>query len=341
MSDSLDPLVERVADNTLERDMEGHDWQKSAVINALLESERPEYVEEARKIVDRSIETQTSAGQFSYGSLDYRPWFERLDQDVFKGIADPAAVGRGVVEFYNRTGEDYYLDAATHQWEFLQDATRTEEGGISHIRDEAELWVDSLYMLCPFLAKYGLAAKEPEAVEDAIRQFRLQSKYLQDDHRGLFRHEWREQPNMYPESTFWSRGNGWAAMALVDTLEILPDDHHARSELVEIFCDLVETVVTLQDDTGYWHHILDDDRSPLETSGTLQFAYSFKKGIEAGVLDFDPYHDAAKRAMQICEGCVDTDGNVNRVAVPPGGPDVPFGDALVGQGIYLLAAQQF
>ena len=341
MAERLAPPIERVVENTIERDMEAHDWQKSVVVNALIASEHDEYLNAAQQLVDRSIETQTAEGQFSYGSLDYRPWFERLDQEVFKGIADPAAVGRGVVEFYERSGEDRYLDAATRQWEFLQSATRTEEGGISHIRDYTELWVDSLYMLCPFLVKYGIAAEEPAAIEDAIRQFRLQSKYLQDPHTGLFRHEWREQPNMYPESTFWSRGNGWAAMSLIDTLEILPNGHSARDELVGIFHDLAEAVVTLQDNSGYWHHIIDDPRSPLETSGTLMFAYAFDKGIEAGILDSEPYESAARRGMEICKGCVDNEGNVNRVAVPPGGPDTPFGNALVGQGIFLLAALQF
>lgn len=68
----LSTVVERVANHTLERDMESETWQKAVALNGLLAVGG--YDDAVRRLVDRSIATQTSAGQFSYGSLDPKSW---------------------------------------------------------------------------------------------------------------------------------------------------------------------------------------------------------------------------------------------------------------------------
>ena len=321
--------------------MEGEDWEKAVAINGLLATGREEFETAARRLVDRSVETQTSAGQFTYGSLDYKPWLEQAHIDSFKGVSDPAAVGQGVLDFYDRTGEERYLDAATRQYEFLRKAPTTKDGGITHRREDIELWVDSIYMQCPFFARYARAADEPEAYDDAVRQATVCAKHLQDPRTGLFRHAWKERPDSYPSGTFWNPGNGWAAAGIVDTLELLPDDHDSREDLVQIFRDLAEGVVDLQDDSGFWHHLLDDPETTLETSGTLMLSYAFKKGADMDILDADPYIPAAKRGLDVCIPLVDEEGRVHRVSKPPGGPKMPMGVTSYGQGWFLLAASQF
>jgi unsaturated rhamnogalacturonyl hydrolase len=321
--------------------MEGEDWEKAVAINGLHATGEPEFVDAAETLVDRCVATQTSAGQFSYGSLDYKPWLQQSHLDSFQGISDPAALGQGVLDVYQRTGEERYLEAARRQYEFLGTVDRTDDGGISHRREDVELWVDSIYMLCPFFARYGVAAEEPAAFDEAAHQAKTIAKHVQDPHTGLCRHMWKETPNTFPQGAFWSRGNGWATAGILDTLERLPDDHPDRDDLVEIFEDIASSVVDLQDASGFWHHILDDPESPLETSGTLMYAYSFMKGREMGLLDDDRYEDAARAGIEVTLDLVNDDGGVERVARPPGGPDMPFGVTSFGQGWFLLAAQYF
>jgi unsaturated rhamnogalacturonyl hydrolase len=333
----LSTVVERVANHTLERDMESETWQKAVALNGLLAVGG--YDDAVRRLVDRSIATQTSAGQFSYGSLDPKSWTDEVE---YQSQTDPAALGYPVLEFYDRTGDEAYLEAAERQYDYLaEEAQRTADGGIGHHRGKVELWVDAVYMLSPFLARYGAVADEPAAIDDAARQILVQTKYLRDPHTGLYRHEWREQPNVFPEDTFWSRGNGWVAAGILDALEYVPEDHDDRDELVEIFTDLCAAVRPLQDASGYWHNILDDDQSALETSGTLMFAYAFREGIDRGLLDESEYDQAATDALEVTKGVVGDDGAVNRVVGPPGGPGVPFAVTSYGQGWFLLAASQF
>ena len=229
----IDVLVERVVEATRARDMESEDWEKAVAINGLLATGGESAVEAATDLVDRSVETQTGDGQFSYGSLDYKSWVERTELPRFRGISDPAAIGHAVLDLYARTGEERYLAAARKQYEFLRDVPRTADGGIPHHRGNRELWVDAIYMQCPFYARYGVHEDEA-GFDEAVGQIRVHARYLQEDRTGLFRHSWRESPDMYPSSTYWSRGNGWALAGVVDTLELLPDDHEGRDDLLEI-----------------------------------------------------------------------------------------------------------
>jgi len=262
----------------------GIDWEKACLIDGLLATgEQPE---RTREIVDRCIETQTSEGQFSYGSLDplHLDWAAEWTIGEYQSVPDPAAIGHGVLELYDRTGDDYYLDAARRQIEYLRDVERTSEGGIPSSAASSHSPSTAQWMVCPFLA-LRRARGRPDAVDDAIKQFEVQRKHLQDPHTGLFRHTWMEQPNSYVQSSFWSRGIGWAICALVDTIEFVPDDHEGHEIMAEMLREACSAMVDLQDDTGFWHNIVDDHEEPLETSGTLMAAYAFKRGLELGVLE--------------------------------------------------------
>lgn len=339
MTGSRSDVIDRVAEHTVSRDMESEEWEKGIAMLGLLATEDDRFVEAARSLVNRSIETQTSAGQYSYGSLDVKPHQQWTDLEEFKGLVDPSVIGVSVLEFYRRTDNDYYLDSATRQYEFLRDAPRTDDGGIPQHKGDVELWVDTIYEICPFLASYGDVTGDEGTFDEATHQIKVQAKHLQDPYADLFRHEWREQPDTFPESAFWSRGNGWAAAGILDTLEYLPNDHPDRDVLVDIFQRLAAAILPLQDASGYWHNVLDDDQTPLETSGTVMFAYTFHRGHEMGLLDAEAYLKAAERAMDVSTGVVD-EGAVRRVAGPPGGPGAPLTVTSYGQGWFLKAACQ-
>jgi len=339
MSDTA-ALVERVADATVDRDMEGNDWTM-AVAAAGLDATGGPYADAARSLVDRAIETQTSAGYLAYGSHDPIPPavlepLEGPDYERGQWQCHGATVGQLVLDWYERTGEARYLDAARRQRAALADAVEADET-VSYNSVLPELWVDSLYMIPPFLARYGRLTDEPAALDRAVKHVDAQFDRLRDAHTGLFRHIWRETPDSFPESTLWARGNGWALAGVLDTLTALPDDHEATDRLAAAVADLAAAVRACQDDSGFWRNVLDDPTSPLESSATLMFAATFARGVDAGVLP-DSYLAPAVDGFEVCRGVVDERGTVTRVALPPGGPSVQLGHADYGQGWFLLAA---
>lgn len=339
---SLHETVDRVAEYLTTMDVEGEDWQRAVAINGLLAADTR--LDTARRLTDRAITTQTSDGQFAYGWGEYpKQWGEWTDYDVntYKPTANSAALAVPALKFYRRTGDETYLDAVSKQYEFFDTVTRTDDGGISRRGDKVELFTEIIYFLSPFFVHYGQLIDESGPVEEAIRQIEVHTKHLHDPHTHLFRHVWQECPNSYPEGSFWSRGNGWAVAGLLDTILALPDDHPQRESLIGTLADTLDAVVELQDDSGFWRQRLDDPTSPLETSGTLIFAYTLKRCHDGGVASNDNYLDAADRALDACRGIVTSEGAVSRVSKPPASAMSPMGVTPYGQGWFLLAASAF
>ncbi|WP_042665823.1 glycoside hydrolase family 88 protein, partial [Haloferax sp. ATB1] len=132
--------------------------------------------------------------------------------------------------------------------------------------------------------------------------------------------------------------NGWAAAASADVLERLPEDHPKRDDLLDLFRSHCEALLPLQDGSGFWHNLVDDPHTPLESSGTLMFAYAFARGIDLGILDEETYRQPAEDGLAAVSRVVGDEGAVNRVAGPPGGPEAPLTDTPYGQGWFLMAA---
>ena len=174
-----------------------------------------------------------------------------------------------------------------------------------------------------------------------MRQVSLHADRLCDPRTGLFRHIWSETPDSFPQSTFWSRGQGWITASLVDVYEALPAGHAGRPQMASMLERMLAALIPLQDASGFWHNVVDDPRAALESSGTSLFAYSIRKALDMGMLSGPGYAAAAQRGFDAVTQAVHDDGAVGMTSLPPGGPNARFGSAPYGQGAFLLAASRF
>ena len=336
----LDDLIASVADYTMEMTFEDFiQGERPMVIRGLLATGDPAHAATAERYIDIAVRSQASTGQFAFGSIDVVPGWD--EHRVFRPVPDAGAFGYLVLEAYENGGPDHYLDAAERQFRYFhEEAPRSTAGGLSHHLDDIELWIDAIYMMCPFMARYGAIADEPAAIDEAIEQILVHVDHLQDSHTSLFRHIWREQPNSYPDGSLWLRGNGWAANGILETLPYVPTDHPQYEALTTILVDHLEAMATYQDRSGFWHHLIDDPTMYLETSGTLQYAYVFNEAVDRGMLDTS-YQEIAAQAMAAARTVVTPDGAVQRNAAMPGGPEAPQAVNLYGQGWFLITASAF
>lgn len=309
-------------------------WEKAVAITAALAWNNAEQVAAVQTWLDRAIETQTSNGDLNYADpLDLPAGHVR----TFTPTSSlPASLGYPLLLTYRRTGDPAYLEAARLQVEALLRTERTSEGGIWARKEGPELWVDFLYMMCPFLILYGQITKNAEYVDEAFRQYAVHVRHLVDPYQGLTRHAWCEKPNHYPQSTFWARGNGWLVCVSVDILSLAPD-HPDAAQVREVLARALNKMAEYQDRSGFFHHVLDDVNTKLEASSTVMFAYAAAQAVSLGLVD-QSFIERALRAVRVVAGSVDESGAVPGVAVPPGGPGVPFGTTLFGQGFFSLAA---
>ena len=327
-------LTQRVFEYTTEMELERDPWEKGPALTAMLRSGSDEMIAFAKRSLKRSVRTQTTAGHLNYDDVRHGTYGHvRTFTPTMKG----ASLGYPLLQLYEMEPVGEYLAAAQRQADMALNAPRTADGGVSARAENVELWIDFVYLLVPFLIKLGKITGDEKLVDEGYSQLRVHVDHLVDPLTGLARHAWIEKPNSFGQSTFWSRGNGWLGAGIVEVLSMAPN-HDNSKVATEVLTRMVGSIATLQDASGYWREVMDDPRSPLESSGTLIHAYTMARAVEMGILGQE-YLDPAVRAFSVVAGAVTPNGAVRGVSLPPGGPGVPLGVASFGQGFFIQAAQ--
>ena len=205
--------------------------------------------------------------------------------------------GKFLFALYKETGDEKYRNALTLLRNQMLTHPRTSENGFWHKKIYPyQLWLDGVYMASPFLAQYAQLFDEPELFDEVAHQITLVAKRTYSPQTGLYFHGWdekREQIWANPETglspNFWSRSMGWYAMALVDALDFLPENHPQRPEIIRIAQDLAAALENYRDPaTGMWYQVTDkagEEGNYLESTGSIMFIYFWAKGAQKGYLD--------------------------------------------------------
>ena len=226
---------------------------------------------------------------------------------------DNVNAGKTLYTLYNLTGKDKYRKAMDLIYGQLQHQPRTREGNFWHkLIYPNQVWLDGLYMSQPFYMQYEIAYNEGRNCSDSFHQFQVVEKIMRDPKNVLYYHGYdasRREPWCDPvtglSSNFWLRAEGWFAMALVDTWELMPANmSYERDELRRMFNELIDAMLPYQDkESGMWHQVINlPNVAPnyLETSGSAIFAYALLKGVRLGILD-EEYVDRGLAAFDgIC-----------------------------------------
>ena len=190
----------------------------------------------------------------------------------------------------------------------LREQPRTAEGGFWHKQVyEHQMWLDGLFTGTTFYARYAAWKPEPEAWSDIARQFLVVDQHTRKAN-GLNHHGWDESRQMgwadsitgcSPET--WGRAEGWYVMALVDVLELMPENQPERPELIAILNRVMKALLTFQDpETHLWYQVPDraeEEGNYLESTCSAMYCFAMAKGVRIGVLD-KTYKDEAKRVME-------------------------------------------
>lgn len=216
--------------------------------------------------------------------------------------------GKVLFSLLRDTADRRYGTALEHLREQLRRQPRTRSGGFWHKKIYPEqMWLDGLYMAAPFYARYAAAFGEPEALHDVLHQLFLMEEHARDLQTGLLCHAWDESRRQLwanPESgrspSFWARGMGWYAMALVDVLDFLQDSDPGKSSVISILHHLMRAVAGHRDeDSGLWFQVIDQGQRAgnyLESSASCMFVYAILKAVRRGYLRDEELRETAHRA---------------------------------------------
>lgn len=230
-------------------------WQKAALILGLLENGSPEGKQAAEKaaaaLLDQHGQWKITPTNVDCGMLSFA---------VLKATDDPMRV---------KPAMDKSLSIILKN--INSDGMVSYTGG----RDNPEMYVDTLGLVCPFLAKYAAAYDAPEYQHTAFHQL---SKYhtfglLADT--NLPNHAVNIQTQA-PLGVFgWGRGTAWYLMGLMDTYDLLTDEA-IKEQLRAWICDAAESYQQYQRKDGGFGATLQRMQT-YDSSATAALAWFYRQ----------------------------------------------------------------
>lgn len=226
---------------------------------------------------------------------------------------DHVNAGKTLFDLHHLTKKDKYRRAIDTVYGQLQKQPRTSTGNFWHkMIYPDQVWLDGLYMAQPFYMLYELTFNESRNCQDSFQQFLTVYDKMRDPKNGLYYHAYDDSKKAFwcdkvtgLSDNFWLRALGWYAMALIDTIEIMPASLAAeKAELSRIYRELIDAMLPYQDEeTGMWYQVVNRGGikpNYLETSGSAIFAYAIMKSVRLGLLE-ESYFTYGKKAFDgIC-----------------------------------------
>ena len=115
----------------------------------------------------------------------------------------------------------------------------------------------------------------------------------------------------------WGRGNGFAALGLVELLAALPENHPSRANLLDIYRRHMAAARLLQSPDGMWREVLDEPGAYREETATAMLLTAMARGIRLGWIGHD-YDRNVDRAWLGLLAHVKDDGTVIDVCTGTG-----------------------
>ncbi|HJQ32049.1 MAG TPA: glycoside hydrolase family 88 protein [Pyrinomonadaceae bacterium] len=195
---------------------------------------------------------------------------------------------------------------------------RLKDGTLVRNRPQPNtIWLDDLFMSVPALAQMGKLTGERRYYDEACKQVLSFARRMFNREKGVFMHGWVEAMTEHPEYR-WARANGWAFMTEVELLEVLPENHPQRPQILELLRAHAKGLAALQSGSGFWHQLLDREDSYLETSATAIYAYALARAVNRGWIDAAAYAPAALLAWNAVSTKVNAKGQVEGTCVGTG-----------------------
>lgn len=216
-------------------------------------------------------------------------WREIIEMDALDHCG---AIGAALVKTYkkNRTRntnsdkDKEYLELINIVANYISNKQfRLADGTLARHRPQyVSIWADDIYMSVPFLANMGALTGDKKYFDDAAKQILQMAERLYSSEKELFDHGWSVTSGDYDPHFYWARANGWTLMSMVELLGVLPADHPSRDKILHLYRSMIRSLAGLQDGSGFWHNMLDQPTTFLETSATAMFTFAIAKGINEG-----------------------------------------------------------
>jgi unsaturated rhamnogalacturonyl hydrolase len=202
---------------------------------------------------------------------------------AFNDHVPPARVA---LRLWLETGDAKYRQVVddTRYYIFHQ-AVRLPDGGLNHMGwiSGEQIWVDTLFMVTPFLNELGEQDSDQACFDEAVLQFDVFAAHLRDSDTGLYRHMYDAKTDgvMPPVEDYWGRGNAWVVAASGLALDVLPTGQDGYARIRDRWKQQVAAMSQLIDSSNRWRTIMNRPNTYLETSVGPLVAFGIYRAAQA------------------------------------------------------------
>lgn len=162
---------------------------------------------------------------------------------------------------------------------------------------------DSVFMVCPLLARAGL-------FDRAVEHFsKMEALCRRPD--GIYRHSPLAE-------VAWGRGNGFPLLGLALTLTYLPSSHTGFAVMKNSFQSLAGELTKHQREDGMWRQVIDETSAWPEYSCTAMIAAALARGVSKGWIPSRTFQPVIQRAWGAIQTRTSDDGRVDGVCESTG-----------------------
>ncbi len=235
-----------------------------------------------------------------------------------KRLDDNGPMGASLIELQMKRPDKAFLEYIHETAKHLNYAEpRLEDGTIARIWPHVNtIWADDAFMAISFLARMGKLTGDAKYFDDAANQVIKYHQYLWCPEKRIFYHCYHTD-NKEHGVAHWSRANGWVFMAVADLLDVMPENHPLRGQVLECFRRQCSGVARYQGKNGLWHQLLDRDDSYEEITGTSMFVFGIARGVKRGWLHPDFIY-VAEQGLKGMLSKISEGGDVTAICVGTG-----------------------
>lgn len=233
-----------------------------------------------------------------------QPWMSG-DKPLF-GSPIPLTAVAGTMIFAERASGDGETRARDLAVEGARLAAARKESGVAQY---GQGWTDDMFMASAVLAR---TVRIPGREEDLDAAARLLVDYAARLQRadGVFIHA-ADGP------IAWGRGNGFAALGLMEALTALPEGHPLRLQVLDIYRRQMNGVRAMQAPDGMWRQVIDAPGAYREETATAMLLAAMARGVRLGWIE-KTYSAAIERAWRGLSAHVGDDGTLVDVCAGTG-----------------------
>ncbi|MCK4830866.1 glycoside hydrolase family 88 protein, partial [bacterium] len=255
----------------------------------------------AHKLFNHPDDLEALLDYFNKDINSYHEWNTPIDrvENVMKGYS--------LLYLVELTGEDKYINAAHHIADSLLSHPRTSGESLPYLSQSNEILVDTLAMICPFLARYSKLFNNSEALNLCLTQLISFIQNNVDKNTRLPYHGYYSDGPKCLGLHGWGRGTGWYMLGLIDTILELPNDHPDLNFLIKTYIATAYSLRIFQRPDGHWNWAIPHERDRFDSSTTSLLGYCLQRGLIHRIIG-NMYQITVDRAIQAIVRVTRSDG---------------------------------